>query len=704
MRRVAARLARETARSAWAPSLPVNSVHNRTLWNRSGELSREYDPRAIANYFRWRPLEVAGRAVRVAGELGFVGLRVLTRQGSVESRAAHLRSALTRLGPAFVKLGQVLSTRTDLIPAAVCRELARLQDEMPVNVQHEVMVEHIERELGRPVSAVFDHLPPGPIACASLGLVYKARLRGGRLVAVKVQRPRLGRTLALDALLLRGVAGWATRRFKLRTDLVAVTDELVGRIFEEADFEREARHAMRFRELFAGAESAGRGWTVIAPEVLPEYSTRTLLVLEWIDGVKMTDRSGLKEAGLDANAILEQGIRCSLHQLLEAGYMHADPHPGNLLASRSGDLVYLDFGSVIEVPHRERLALVRALVNFVNRDGAALARDLIDLDFLEPGTCRASVAAALDEAFTADADAEANGVNANAEAGASGLRTVSFGRSGRRERLNFVGAVDQVAAALTPFRFRVPPYYARMIRALASLEGTATALDPSFKVVARAYPYVLGQVLADRTVEMRRILRSLVVTPDGQIRWQRVRSLLSNASIARSAEAAAPEPGLPKWAAFLLGAPQSDGEHFDLDRTMAEVFADASDFVLSSAGESVREKLESDVVDALSGSFIGEDERSNKASEDVGATSITSALQGMAVMVARTPSAWMPVVYEVGSRAEARAAALRVATDVQKQVRERHTLLHESGGLSVMALRALSTRIRQQEEGQQRHR
>lgn len=345
----------------------------------------EYNPAAFAEYFAWRPGKVLYRAANVALRLGDIGVRVYVKRGTIEERAVRLREHFTALGPAFVKLGQVLSTRADLLPAVVCTELANLQDNLPpASQKHAIAL--LTREMGAPPEAIFEYIPDEPVAAASLAQVYRARVKGGLEVAVKLQRPGLAESVALDATILRAAAVALRRVVRLRSNVVGIVDELIGRIFDEMDYRREADSIRRFYRTYTPGEGSGAGLEglVRAPLVLDELSTSAVLVMEWIDGTRFTDIDAMLALGLQPSALLERGVRCSLHQLLETGFMHSDPHPGNLVVGRDGALVYLDFGMVVEVPASARRAMIRGLVGFVNRDAVSMVRDLQTLDFLPP--------------------------------------------------------------------------------------------------------------------------------------------------------------------------------------------------------------------------------------------------------------------------------------------------------------------------------
>ena len=478
-----------------------------------------YDPKAFTEYFVYRrPLRAIFRTAEILARLADVGARVLVKRGKVEARAARLRAHFAKLGPAFVKLGQVLSTRADFLPPSYCAELTKLQENLePAPREHAEALIRNELGIEGALDLVFvDGLPASPVAAASLAMVYKVDLAvaGGPAVAVKVQRPGLAESVALDATILRGIALALRHVFGLRSDVVGIVDELVGRIFGELDYREELLAVERFRATYArgggsGPDLAGK---VRAPRVLPELSTERMLVMEWVHGVRLTDASEVRSRAV----LLERGVRCSLHQLLETGFMHADPHPGNLVVDAStGALTYLDFGMTVRVDARRRRAMLRGLVGFVNRDARSLVRDLVELEFLPPDADLEAAAAALAEVF-------------------DGVRRETSAVRGTND---FLGVVSQLGAALYAFEFRLPPYFARILRALAALEGVATGVDPEFRVIERVYPFVLARLVRDPDPETRQTLRRLVLTEDGEsVRWRRVARVIK--AVAESFEKA----------------------------------------------------------------------------------------------------------------------------------------------------------------------
>ncbi|CAI0438605.1 unnamed protein product [Linum tenue] len=463
-----------------------------------------------------------------------------------------------------IVLGQALSTRPDVLPTIYCQELAKLQDQIPP-FPTKVAIRSIESQLGRPITQIFADISPEPVASASLGQVYKAHLHSGELVAVKVQRPGMSYSLTLDALLFNMIGGQLKRFAKARKDLLVAVNEMVRHMFDEIDYILEAKNAERFATLY-GCEAST---TVVdenenyvkVPKIYWDLTRKAVLTMEWIDGIKLTNEARLSKACLDRRKLIDQGLYCSLRQLLEVGFFHADPHPGNLVATDSGHLAYFDFGMMGDIPRPYRVGLIQVLVHFVNRDSLGLANDFLSLGFIPEG---------VDIRAVADA-----------------LRT-SFGDGSRQSR-DFEGIMNQLYDVMYEFNFSLPPDYALVIRALGSLEGTAKALDPNFKVVESAYPFVIGRLLADPSPDMRRILRQLLICNDGSIRWNRLERLMAAISQgSATGEAANSKDGSPNplgWKSFDMRAVVSATEDLLL-------------FVLSQKGSRVRVFLLRDMIKA----------------------------------------------------------------------------------------------------------
>ncbi|KAK9112163.1 hypothetical protein Scep_019682 [Stephania cephalantha] len=393
-------------------------------------------------------------------------------------RAVELRKILTRLGATFVKIGQGLSTRPDLCPPEYLEELAELQEAFSC----------IERDLERPLESIYSSITPSPIAAASLGQVYKAQLKySGQIVAVKVQRPGIEESIGLDFYLIRGV-GFLINKYVdiITSDVVALVDEFARRVYQELNYVQEGQNARRFKKLYADKED------VLVPDIFWDYTSGKVLTMEWVEGCKLNEQETIERQGLRVLDLVNTGIQCSLRQLLEYGYFHADPHPGNLLATPDGKLAFIDFGMMSETPEEARFAIIGHVVHLVNRDYEAMARDYYALDFLSPEVDVSPIVPALQNFFD-------DALN----------YTVS--------ELNFKTLVDGLGNVLYQYPFNVPAYYALILRSLTVLEGLALYADPNFKVLAASYPYFAKRLLTDPNPYLRDALIEL---------WNRLENLL----------------------------------------------------------------------------------------------------------------------------------------------------------------------------------
>ncbi len=465
-----------------------------------------YQPGRDARWLLLRPWIYLPRALQIGWALLGMVLSLLIRGGSndpdVQRQLARtLLKTLTNLGPCFIKVGQALSTRPDLIRRDWLDELTRLQDDLPA-FDHAIALRTIQDDLGAPVEQLFEDFPERPIAAASLGQVYKARLHGQTFVAVKVQRPNLTFILRRDMVLIRslGVLVAPLLPLNLGFGLGEIIDEFGRSLFEEIDYVREADNADRFSTLFADNPA------VTIPRVERLLTSRRVLTTSWIEGTKLRDRQELTAQSLDPSALIRTGVISGLQQLLEFGYFHADPHPGNLfaLAGRTGALghvAYVDFGMMDSISDSDRLTLTGAVVHLINRDFEALAKDFQSLGFLAPNADLKPIVPALEEVL----------------GGSLGDEVGSF---------NFKAITDRFSELMYDYPFRVPARFALIIRAVVSQEGLALRLDPEFRIIAVAYPYVARRLLAGDTREMREKLLEVIFDNQGQLRTERLESLL----------------------------------------------------------------------------------------------------------------------------------------------------------------------------------
>lgn len=292
---------------------------------------------------------------------------------------ARVRETALRLQGLMVKVGQFLSTRTDILPTSFTRELKSLQDAVP-GVPFEQIRRIVESELGSSLESTFSSFDPVALAAASLGQVHRAVLADGGLVAVKVQRPGIERLAAVDLRALRSVTRLLERftRMGRRMQAVSLYREFAATVREELDYRREAEHLLRFARQFGSHKD------IVVPRLFSAYNTRRVLVMEFIDGMKVTNLEALQSAGIDSGRIVDLVVDTYLEQVLEHGFIHADPHPGNLLVLSDGRLCYLDFGMMSDIPRSESILFARLLLAAMVRDIDTVVSCIEQLGFLQP--------------------------------------------------------------------------------------------------------------------------------------------------------------------------------------------------------------------------------------------------------------------------------------------------------------------------------
>lgn len=455
---------------------------------------------------RWRVLARGARIFWVAAWF-WLYQRLDGRAAATESpearrareiaRARWLKDQFVTLGPTFIKIGQTLSTRVDLLPRTYVDEMAVLQDKIPP-FDTRLARRFIEEELGRPVEVIFRDFPAAPLAAASLGQVYRTWLREtGEEVAVKVQRPDLLEIFAVDLTVLRTMATWGERRVPWLADvqLVDILDEFDRKLHEEIDYLREADNADRFRTNFEGFPG------VAVPRMYRAYSSRRVLTMEFMHGSKVTNVEDLRAMGVDPPVLVKHAVNVNLKQLLEDGFYHADLHPGNILVDRDKRLILVDFGLIGEIPRQMRAQMVEAFLHIVDNDIDGLMQDLVLLGFIRPGQDPVPLKPTLQW-------------------------VIESSQAPLEKRPTFKEMTDPLADIFYRYHLRVPVSFSFIIRTLISLEGIGLMLDPTFHSFDVAIPYAAKLLLSEGGRDIRERLMDELFRPEG-LDWDRLFELVA---------------------------------------------------------------------------------------------------------------------------------------------------------------------------------
>jgi len=388
------------------------------------------------------------------------------------SNPDHLRLTLEQLGPTFVKLGQILSTRPDLLPEPYRQELTKLQDSAPP-VPGEVIAELVERELGGAPSTVFASFDLAPLASASLGQAHAATLNDGTDVVVKVRRPHVVEQVEEDLEVLRNLAARASRRWEAAADydLVGIADEFGDTLRAELDYLHEARNAERFAANFAGSD------TIRIPRIYWDTTTSRVLTIERVTGIKVNDLPALDAAGIDRQALARNAVDATAKMIFEDGFFHADPHPGNLFIEPDGRIGLIDFGMAGEVDDRVREQLATLLIALARQDPRRIASAVSDV---------------------------ASGRRAvNVSALTTDLAPITQRYTGRALGDIPVGKVLQdVMAVVRRHHLQLHRELALLLKMLVMAEGLGVELDPEFQFAEVIDPYA-RRLVADRFTPAR---------------------------------------------------------------------------------------------------------------------------------------------------------------------------------------------------------
>jgi ubiquinone biosynthesis protein len=423
-------------------------------------------PQVYRNVNRWREIlsilskyGLAGWLSRI--DFAFAKGLIKHRDGQPladERRETRIRLALEELGPTFIKLGQIMSTRPDVVGPELAEELEKLQTKVPPDPPR-LVSELVEEELGCPLHDVFAEFCETPVASASIGQVHRARLMNGELVAVKVQHRDITRRVRVDLDILQGLAQLAERIPELACYRpCASVAEFQRALRRELDFDRERRHMEEFRRCFAGSD------LVRIPRPIPEYSTDRVLVMEWLEGVPLSSTQAIAHCGIDLSAVARHGAELYLDMIFRHGFYHADPHPGNLLLMENEAIGLLDYGMVGRIDETLREEIEEFLLAIVEQDSAHLGAVVMRVGATPSGMDEAALGLDL-------ADFVAHYANVPAE------------------RFELAAALREMFDLMRRHNIVLPAAMTMLLKVLVMLEGAGRRLTPSFSLMEVLRPY-----------------------------------------------------------------------------------------------------------------------------------------------------------------------------------------------------------------------
>jgi predicted unusual protein kinase regulating ubiquinone biosynthesis (AarF/ABC1/UbiB family) len=383
-------------------------------------------------------------------------------------RAQWLVGTLLDLGPTFIKIGQALSTRADLLPQEYVKALGQLQDRVPEFSSVEAIA-LIESELGSSIHTLYRDFDRFPLAAASLGQVHRAKLHTGEEVVVKVQRPGLEKLFNLDFEVLHRLLRFADRYipWTRKYDLEAIYHEFFNLLYQEIDYVHEGKNADRFRENFIDYP------LIIVPTIYWRYSTKKILTQEYVPGIKIDDRSTLEACGLNPKEIIQMGICCFLKQMLQDGFFQSDPHPGNMAVSQDGSLIFYDFGTMAEVKSMEKDQMVKTFFAILKKDTDEVVNTLTYMGLIEPISDMTPV-----------------------------KRLITFILDKFTDKPIEIQAFDQMRSEIYLMfeqqPFRLPAQMTFILKSLTTLDGIARTLDPEYSLISASKPFIKSLVVSSK--------------------------------------------------------------------------------------------------------------------------------------------------------------------------------------------------------------
>lgn len=407
-----------------------------------------------------RQMDIIGAAIQLIFGLWWDQYVAGNSPTQRQRRAQWLTQLLLDLGPTFIKIGQALSTRADLLPLEYIQGLGQLQDRVPEFSGQEAIA-LVESELGSSITALYREFERYPIAAASLGQVHRAILHTGEAVVVKVQRPGLEKLFNLDFQVLHRLVRFSQRYlpWTRRYELEAIYNEFFNLLYQEIDYIQEGKNAERFATNFQKHQN------IKVPKVFWRYTTTKILTVEYMPGIKISDRKTLESCGMDLQRINQLGICSYLKQLLQDGFFQADPHPGNMAVAQDGSLIFYDFGMMLELQGLAREQMIQTFFAVLRKDTDEVVDTLMEMGLIVPVSdmtpIKRLITFMLDKFTEKPIDVQA-----------------------------FSEMKSEIYAMFQQQPFRLPAQMTFIIKALTTLDGIARTLDPQYNLVASAKPFI----------------------------------------------------------------------------------------------------------------------------------------------------------------------------------------------------------------------
>ncbi len=405
-----------------------------------------------------------GHIMRNLGLLDFLSIKVkllLKKEPAAEmlSPAQRVRLALEGIGPTFIKIGQILSTRPDLLAPDYIKELEKLQDRVPAFSFDEVK-RQIESELALPVEQLFEGFDPEPLAAASIGQVHRAVLPGDKEVAVKIRRPGIEKVIETDIEILYDVARFLEKRSKWAEmySFVEMVSEFDRTLHEELDYHAEGRNADTFTKNFAGDDD------VVIPAVYWEYTSKKVLTMEYLEGVKFSNISEIERTGLNREALARKVAQAIFKQILIDGFFHGDPHPGNLAALPGEKIVFMDFGMAGHLPEETKNIVGNLMMALISKNANEVMKAVLDLGVAPKSVDKKILRRDIDLLQRKYYEIP--------------LSQIKLGE-----------ALNDIMGIAFRHRVRIPPEFALLVKSLLTLEGIVGELDPGLSIVTVAEPF-----------------------------------------------------------------------------------------------------------------------------------------------------------------------------------------------------------------------